>query len=356
MIILNNKSTDNKFLITKTCQILNSGGLVIVPSDTVYGLAVDATNKLAVQKLIQFKKRRPGKAISVFVESLKQAEGIVVINKNQRFMLEQILPGPFTVVLLSKHKLAKDLESEKGTLGIRIPQFDFINKLVRVFGKPITATSANISGQSYHYFISSFLGSLSNKKKELLDLIIDFEKLPRNRPSTVIDLSEGKLKILRQGDLNLKSNQHFISKAPEQTKKIAQFLLNRFIEYNSSNKPLIFLIEGELGVGKTIFVKGIGEELGINNIISPSFVVYYEYNVKNEKVNNLYHLDLYMIEEPEEFKYLGIDKMLKSRTVICIEWGEKMGGVLDLLRQKGKIVYIKMSYIDEKTREIKIVS
>ena len=101
MIILNNKSTDNKFLITKTCQILNSGGLVIVPSDTVYGLAVDATNKLAVQKLIQFKKRRPGKAISVFVESLKQAEGIVVINKNQRFMLEQILPGPFTVVLLT---------------------------------------------------------------------------------------------------------------------------------------------------------------------------------------------------------------------------------------------------------------
>ena len=160
---------------------------------------------------------------------------------------------------------------------------------------------------------------------------------------------------MRQGDLNLKNSQRFISKAPEQTKKIAQFLLNRFIEY-TGNKPLIFLIEGELGVGKTIFVKGIGEELGINNIISPSFVVYYEYKLKNERLNKLYHLDLYMVEEPEEFKYLGIDNMLKLRTVICIEWGEKMGGVLDLLRQKGKIVYIKMSYIDEKTREIKIIS
>lgn len=353
MIILNNKTTDNKLLITKTCQILNSGGLVIVPSDTVYGLAVDATNKSAVQKLIQFKKRPPGKAISVFVGSLKQTEEIVVINKNQRSTLEQILPGPFTVVLPSKHVLVKNLESEKGTLGIRIPQFDFVNKLVQAFRKPITATSANISGQSYHYSIKSLLETLPEKKKELLDLVIDFGKLPRNKPSTVIDLSEGKLKILRQGDLNLKSTQRFISKTPEQTKKIAQFLLNKYIVY-TNKRLLVFLIEGELGVGKTIFVKGIGKELGINNIISPSFVVCYEYNVKNEKVNNLYHLDFYMVEQAEELRYLGIEQMLKPRMVVCVEWGERIGEVFDLLRRKGKVIYIKMSYINEHTREIAV--
>ena len=68
----------------------------------------------------------------------------------------------------------------------------------------------------------------------------------------------------------------------------------------NNNKPLIFIIEGELGVGKTIFVKGIGQSLGINNIVSPTFVIYYEYK-------NFYHFDLYQIEDKEEFGYLEIE-------------------------------------------------
>lgn len=353
MVILDCKKIGERLLIEKGCQVLARDGLVVVPSDTVYGLVADATSKLAVQKLIDFKKRPPGKAISVFVENLEEADRIVVINKNQRPILQNLLPGPFTVVLPSKHILVKELESERGTLGIRIPRFDFVNELVEAFGKPITATSANISGQSYHYSIPSFLDTLSNKKKELLDLIVDFGKLTKNKPSTVIDLAEGKLKILRQGDLTLKTIRKFISKTPEQTKKIARFLLNKYINC-VEKRPLVFLIEGELGVGKTIFVKGLGEELGIKNIISPSFVIYYEYGVRNKKVDKLYHLDLYIIEESEEFGYLGVDKMLKPKTVVGVEWGEKIGVVYDLLRSKGKVIYIRMRYMTEKEREIVI--
>jgi len=249
--------------------------------------------------------------------------------------------------------LVKELESEKGTLGIRLPKFDFINQLVSAFQKPITATSANISGQPCHYSVESFLKTLSQKKKELLDLVIDFGKLPRNKPSTVIDLSEGTLKILRRGDLNLKSSQRFISQTPSQTKKIAQFLLNKYIDW-VDKKTIVFLIEGELGVGKTIFVKGIGEELGINNIISHTFVIYYEYNLKNERARKLYHLDLYQVEELEEFRYLKVEEMVKPRTIICVEWGERIAEIINLLKRKGKIIYIKMEYKDEKTREIVI--
>jgi tRNA threonylcarbamoyl adenosine modification protein YjeE len=197
------------------------------------------------------------------------------------------------------------------------------------------------------------LKTLSDKKKKLLDLVVDFGKLPKNKPSTVVDLSEEKLKILREGDLNLKSVKQFISKTADQTKKISRFLFNKYIKH-VSKKPLIFLIEGELGVGKTIFIKGIGEELGIDNIISPSFVIYYEYDIKNRGVEKLYHLDLYLLEEAAEFDYLHIERMLKSRTIVCIEWGEKIGAIYNLLKSKGKVVYIRMEYINEKKREIEI--
>ena len=110
-------------------------------------------------------------------------------------------------------------------------------------------------------------------------------------------------------------------------------------------KPIVIIIEGELGVGKTVFVKGLGESLGIKNIVSPTFVIYYEYG-------NFYHFDLYQIEEKEEFKYLEIGKLLKPGNILCFEWGEKVGEIYDLLKSKGKVVYIKMKYVNEKKRQI----
>jgi tRNA threonylcarbamoyl adenosine modification protein YjeE len=100
-----------------------------------------------------------------------------------------------------------------------------------------------------------------------------------------------------------------------------------------------------MGVGKTVFVKGIGEKLGINNIVSPTYVIYYEYK-------NFYHFDLYQIEDREEFGHLGIDKFLVPGNTLCFEWGEKAGEIIDLLSDKGNIVYIEMKYISESEREI----
>ena len=102
-----------------------------------------------------------------------------------------------------------------------------------------------------------------------------------------------------------------------------------------------------MGVGKTIFVKGLGESLGIKNIISPTFVIYYEYG-------NFYHFDLYQIEDKEEFKHLGVEKLLKPGNILCFEWGEKAGEIIDLLKSRGEIVYVKMRYVNEVEREIKI--
>lgn len=341
--IIYDKRKENS-IISLVINTLKLGGLVVYPSDTVYGLLVDATHKQAVKKLIEFKNRPLGKAISIFVLDLRMIKKVVEVSDDQEKTINQLLPGPFTVILKSKHQVCKELESEKETLGVRIPQNNSINRLIKLFGKPLTATSANLSGRSPHYSIESLLKELPNNKKKLIDLIIDVGKLPRNKPSTVVDLSQSEFKIIRQGDLNLAKKLSFISSSDDETKKIAQFILKKNLDFGKVG-PLFFVIQGELGVGKTIFVKGLGESLGINNIISPSYVIYYEYS-------KLIHVDLYNVGEKEEFNYLGLDKYFVRNQIICFEWGEKLGDLYKTLESKGKVVCVEMRYLDEKKREI----
>ncbi len=339
-----------KDIINKTITVLENGGLVIYPTDTVYGLLCDAANEKVVKKLIQFKNRPPGKAISVFC-NFDLLNELVEITKEQEKVIKEILPGPFTIILPSKHKVCKLLESEKGTLGIRIPKYQLINQLIQRYKKPVTATSANLANRPSRYSIKTLLSELSGKQRQMIDLVIDFGQLPRNKPSTVVDLTQPNVKILRQGDVNFTNSKTFQSKTPDETKKIASGVISIPLRRgrNLANKPLIFIIEGEMGVGKTVFVKGIGESLGIKNIISPTFVIYYEYG-------NFYHFDLYQIEDKEEFKHLRIDKLLKPKNILCFEWGEKAGEIINLLKSKGEVVYVKMKYVNEKERKIIIKS
>ncbi len=342
----------NEGAVLEACKIIKSGGLIVAPSDTVYGLLADATNGAAVKKLIAFKNRPWGKPISVFVSDFSMLGRLVKISKKQKAVLSELLPGPFTVILPGKQRVSKLLESEKGMLGVRIPDYSFINKLLHMVNKPITATSANLSGRPAHYNVETLLHELPKKKKDLVDLIVDAGTLPRNKPSTVIDLTNDRLKIIRQGDIIFSKKHSFVSDSPHRTKEIARFTLKK--QLTSSFRPLVFIIEGELGVGKTVFVKGIGEYLGIENIISPTFTVSYEYDVKIGNTKKLVHFDLYNIIDPQEFKYLGIETYLKKGNILCFEWGEKTAEILNVLKKKAKIIFVKMQYINEKKREIAI--
>ncbi len=349
-IIKLEKSELNETNLNIVSDVIKKGGLVVFPSDTVYGLLADATNKEAVGKLIAFKERPPGKPISIFVSDFKMLIEYVKIKEDQLLLLKQLLPGPFTIVLDSRHQTVKLLESEKGTLGVRIPDFKFITDLVYQLDKPVTATSANLSNRPPHYQIETLLEELPKQKKDLLDLIIDIGKLPRNKPSTVIDLTEPKMKIIREGDIIDLNKKVYVSTSPLQTKKIAQEVLKK----NSSDldKPLVFIIEGELGSGKTVFAQGLGEGLGIGNVISPSYVIYYEYDIKNSHFKKFVHFDLYNIQEAEELKHLGIENYLKRENILVFEWGEKAGEIYEGLRRRAKIVRVRLEYLDEKSRRV----
>lgn len=353
MRIITYSPSEEKKIIHTVCVALRMSGLIIIPSDTVYALVVDATNQKAVNTLLDFKKRPPGKAISIFAENVSQVRHIVSINKKQMNTLFQLIPGPFTVVLSYQGGLACGLASEKNTLGVRLPDYPFIQKLLVHYGRSLTATSANVSGRPPHYSIRSLLNTLSDKKKKRISMIVDRGTLPHNKPSTVVDLTGEDIHVLRQGDYVVQKREFFTSNKPRQTKKIGSLLLRKHLQ-SVKNKPLVFLIEGELGAGKTVFVQGVGEALGVTHMVSPTFVIYYEYPVQKEAVEKLYHFDLYAIDDEEEFHYLKIRDILQSKNVICIEWGEKSKMLFDQLNKKGKVIHVRIIYKTAQQRDIQI--
>lgn len=343
---------DTEKIIHQTIETLKSGGLVVFPTDTVYGLLVDATNEKAVEKLIAFKNRPPGKAISVFINEAMINDYVEVSEKSSK-LLQQLLPGPFTIILPSKHKTSQLLESEKGTLGVRIPDNELISELVKAYGKPITATSANLGGQSSHYSVESLLHHISKEKHSLIDLIIDGGQLPRNKPSTVVDLSQQEMKVIRQGDILLGDVKTIITKNADETKDLGTKFAQEFLQ-KEQGKPIVFILVGDLGSGKTMFTKGIAEYVKAEKVISPTFVIYYEYDINQNGYKKLIHGDLYNVEEEEEFDHLGLENYLKDGTVMVIEWGEKLGDLYEKFKEKAKVVYISINYIDEESREIKV--
>ena len=252
----------NTKVIAKAVNVLKEGGLVIFPTETVYGIATDATNPKAIKKLNTYKKRPFGKPYSVAVSDTKMAEEYVNLNATARNIYKEFLPGPVTVVSYGKHKLAKGVESETGTLGIRISSHPLVGQIVKTIGVPITATSANASYMKRPYKISDVLDNISEKQKKLIDLIIDGGVLPHNEPSTVIDTTMDDPVVLRQGEIKFKDKNEILSRSEENTQNIAKELFQKYENY-LGKRPIIFALIGEMGTGKTQFTKGLGKVLGI---------------------------------------------------------------------------------------------
>lgn len=345
-------------IINKAVSILKMGGLVIVPSDTVYGVSVDSTNEEAVNKLISFKSRPPGKAISVFCGNFERLSEHVRITASQEKILRKLLPGAYTIVLPSKKRVSPLIESETGMLGVRVPDNVFVNELVNSFGKPLTATSANNAGQSPHYSIEALLNSLSEEKKAHIDLVIDAGKLPHKKPSAVVDMSGEALKVLRAGEiaamLQLKGDgEVYDTSSEEETISIARTVIGKFYK-RASTKPLVFLFTGTLGAGKTVFIKSMAIFLGVNDIVSPTFVVYYEYDVAKQPIKKLVHADLYRITDNAEFAHLGLENYLKPHNLLCIEWGEKSQALIENFEEKADCIFVNIEYTGPSYRRLTV--
>ena len=143
MKIIRISGTPIKEIIKEAVSVLEDGGLIIFPTETMYGIGADATNQKAINKLLTYKARREGKPLSIAVNSTEMAKKYVKINKTAKNLYENFLPGPLTVVSKGLGKVASGVESETGTLGVRIPDYKLVLEIISKFKKPITATSAN---------------------------------------------------------------------------------------------------------------------------------------------------------------------------------------------------------------------
>jgi len=181
--------------IREIIRTIKKGGVIICPTDTVYGLIADATNKKAVEKLFKIKKRPKNKPIPIFVKNLKMAKKFAVINKRQEKILKEKWPGKFTFVL--NRQKAKVFGVDKKTIALRIPNHRLLLNLVKQLNRPLTGTSANISGQPASTKIEEILKQFENKKYQP-DLILDKGDLKKSKPSIIINLIGEKPKILRK--------------------------------------------------------------------------------------------------------------------------------------------------------------
>lgn len=353
---------NSEMIVKKALQVLEEGGLLVFPTETCYGLGADATNQAAIDKLYQYKSRREGKPLSIAVCDKEMASKYVEINETAANLYDNYLPGPITVVSKGLAKVAEGVESEYGTLGVRIPDYSLVLEIIRRFGKPITATSANISYLPKPYSIDSLLKDTPEKSLSLISLAIDAGELPHREASTVVDTTMNNLNIMRPGQADLSKQlagrRAILSaetNAADQTVSFGSMNMLKYID-EPIDKPLAFFLSGELGSGKTQFSKGLADKLGVKEIVkSPTFTILNEYDYGfGQRRGKFIHIDTWRIENLKDLETVGIDSYLVPGNVIAIEWADKF---FDDLKTRiedagGKVINVVFRYVDEDTRHI----
>jgi tRNA threonylcarbamoyl adenosine modification protein (Sua5/YciO/YrdC/YwlC family) len=193
----------NEKAIQQVVEVLKKGGIIIYPTDTVYGMGCDITNSKAIERICKIKGIKPEKSNFSFVcYDLSHISDYTKPIDNETYrVLKKALPGPFTFIFNASKNVPKLLSSNKKTVGIRVPDNAIARSIVHLLGNPIVSTSIHDEDEIMEYSTDPEL--IHEKYEELVDLVID-GGYGDNQPSTIVDCSEGDFEILRQGkgDLN----------------------------------------------------------------------------------------------------------------------------------------------------------
>lgn len=344
-------NNNKKQIINEIVQSLARGEIIVYPTETCYGVGVDATNQEAVKKILQYKTKRGDKALSVAVANKKMAEEYVHLNNTATNLYNLYLPGPVTVISRGKNKVAIGVQSPDGTLGIRIPNYKLILDAIIKFTKPITATSANASYKKTPYCIDDILQNTSKKQQKLLGLIIDAGTLPKRKPSIVTDTTVEDMKTLRSSEFDFTGFCQEDVNSEEEMDKLSQKIFNK-IQGNIGKKMIIILLQGDLGTGKTFFTRSLSKYLKIKNTVSsPTFVLCREYPLAGSK-GILYHMDTYRMFSAEEMNDLRCEKMFQSPNIIVIEWADKVRDYIHGFFKNAILIDMHLSHVDINKRKV----
>lgn len=190
--------------IEEAVQILQSGGIVVFATETAYGIGCDATNDKAVQQLIATKQRRVDKGLPVIIENLEQAKQEIVLVGRALELAETHWPGPLNIIgRKQENGLISALAAKNGKQAIRVSSGSVSSTLVRLLGKPIVATSANVSGQPTTYDPSEIEKQFQDQALQP-NLILSSGMIPENPPSTIIEAMGEQVQVLRFGNITIR--------------------------------------------------------------------------------------------------------------------------------------------------------
>lgn len=183
--------------IKKALEVLKSGGVILYPTDTIWGLGCDATNPDAVKRIYNIKKREDSKSMLVLMENPALLERYVEEVPDVAWDLAEISTTPLTVIYPGAKNLAANLIAADDSIGIRFTKEEFTSRLLQRFRRPIVSTSANISGEE----APTFFDEISEEVKEQVDYIVEYRQddITPAQPSSIIKLGPGgQINIIRE--------------------------------------------------------------------------------------------------------------------------------------------------------------
>lgn len=183
--------------LKQALDTLKAGGVILYPTDTIWGLGCDATNPEAVEKIYAIKGRDKGKSLIVLLENDYQLEGYVQEVPEVAYQLIEVADKPLTIIYSQAKNLAENVVAEDGSIGIRIVKHPFCEELIKRFRKPIVSTSANISGEA----TAQNFAEVSEAIKEAVDYVVQYgqDDVGKHQASSIMKLDpSGKFEFIRK--------------------------------------------------------------------------------------------------------------------------------------------------------------
>lgn len=197
MILIKELTKEN---LEKINNVLNNDGIIIFPTDTVYGIGCNCYSEKALKKLFSFKNRPLSKPINVLTDSFEKIELVAEnINSKEQELINKYLPGDLTIILNKKENVPDLLTANLKTIGVRIPNHPIALEILKKYRYPLATTSVNLSGESPGIEVPDFIEEFKDK----VDIIVDGGKSPIGVASTIVRVENEKINILREGNLKV---------------------------------------------------------------------------------------------------------------------------------------------------------
>lgn len=195
-IKLNREKIDSK--ARTVVEVIKNGGIAIIPTDTVYGISADVLNEKAVEKIYKIKKRKTSNPCSILVSNIDMIKKVVKrISPEEEKVINKFFPGAITLILEKNNIIPDIVTSGLKTVGIRMPNDNFLLQVIELLGNPIVATSLNMAGEKSKTQIENIPDQILNN----VDCIVDNGITKIGVASTVVKLEEKEVKIIREGPI-----------------------------------------------------------------------------------------------------------------------------------------------------------